>query len=59
NLIREGKSFQIINQIQTGAKFGMVTLDMSLRNLVQKGLISREEALARAADADTLQKMLV
>lgn len=59
NLIREGKSFQIINQIQTGAKFGMVTLDMSLRNLVQKGLISREEALARAADADTLQKMMI
>jgi twitching motility protein PilT len=58
NLIREGKSFQIINQIQTGAKFGMISLDMSLRNLVQKGIISREEALARAADADTLQRML-
>ena len=26
NLIREGKSFQIINQIQTGAKFGMILL---------------------------------
>jgi twitching motility protein PilT len=58
NLIREGKSFQIINQIQSGAKFGMISLDMSLRNLVQKGIISREEALARAADADTLQRML-
>lgn len=59
NLIREGRSFQIINQIQTGAKYGMVTFDMSLHNLVQKKLISREEALARATDADNLQKMLV
>jgi twitching motility protein PilT len=58
NLIREGKSYQIISQIQTGAKFGMVTLDMSLRNLIQKKLISKEEALNRAADPDTLMKML-
>jgi len=58
NLIREGKSYQIMSQIQTGAKYGMISLDMSLRNLVQKNLISKEEALNRAADPDTLQKML-
>jgi twitching motility protein PilT len=59
NLIREGKSYQLISQIQTGAKFGMVTLDMSLKGLVQKRIISREEALSRASDPDTLQKMLL
>ncbi|NLC07883.1 MAG: type IV pilus twitching motility protein PilT [Syntrophomonadaceae bacterium] len=58
NLIREGKSYQIINQIQTGMKYGMVTLDMSLRNLVQKRIIAREEALNRATDPETLMRML-
>jgi len=58
NLIREGKTYQIISQIQTGAKFGMQSLDMHLRTLVQKGVISREEALNRAADAETLQKIM-
>ena len=58
NLIREGKTYQIISQIQTGAKYGMQSLDMHLRILVQKGTISREEALNRAADAETLQKIM-
>ena len=58
NLIREGKSYQIISQIQTGSKYGMISLDMSLRNLVQRKIISREEALSRAADPETLMKML-
>jgi twitching motility protein PilT len=58
NLVREGKSYQIISQIQTGTKFGMIALDMSLRNLVQKKIISKEEAMNRAADPETLAKML-
>ena len=58
NLIREGRSYQIINQIQTGLKFGMIPLDMSLRNLVLKKTITREEALNRASDSETLLKML-
>lgn len=59
NLIREGKSYQIISQIQTGMKYGMQSLDISLKNLVQKKIIAREEALNRAADPDALQKMLI
>lgn len=58
NLIREGKTYQIINQIQTGAKFGMVSLDMSLRDLYLKKLISREDALSRAADPESLARTL-
>ncbi|MHB8158764.1 MAG: type IV pilus twitching motility protein PilT [Desulfocucumaceae bacterium] len=52
NLIREGKTYQIISQIQTGIKYGMQSLDMNLRTLVQKGMITREEALNRAADPE-------
>jgi twitching motility protein PilT len=50
NLIREGKTHQIPAQIQTGARHGMQTLDMALRDLFRAGLISREEVLSRAAD---------
>ncbi|MFZ5649344.1 MAG: type IV pili twitching motility protein PilT, partial [Bacillota bacterium] len=58
NLIREGKTYQIISQIQTGARYGMQSLDMHLKTLMQKGVISREEALNRAADPETLQKLM-
>jgi len=58
NLIREGKTYQIINQIQTGARFGMQTFDAALRELCKKKMISREEALARASDPVALTKLL-
>ncbi|MDS1030060.1 type IV pilus twitching motility protein PilT [Bacillota bacterium LX-D] len=53
NLIREGKTYQIISSIQTGAKYGMVSMDMALNNLLQKGLISQEEFLARNTDKNS------
>lgn len=56
NLIREGKTFQILSQLQTGAKYGMQTLDMSLRRLYQKKIISREEVLNRALDPEIILK---
>ena len=37
--------FQLPNIIQAGAQQGMVLMDMSLLSLVQKGLVTREEAL--------------
>lgn len=54
NLIREGKTFQIPSQLQTGARYGMQTLDMSLRLLYQKKMISKEEVLNRAHDPETI-----
>lgn len=57
NLIREGKTHQIISQIQTGAKYGMQTLDMALRNLIQKGIISAEVAREKAMDIEMLAKI--
>ena len=43
NLIREGNYEQINSFIQMGSKFGMQTIDMDLRSLVNSGIISREE----------------
>ena len=58
NLIREGKTYQIMSHIQTGAKIGMQTLDMSLRDLYQQHLIGREDALIHAREPDNLKKDL-
>ncbi len=50
NLVREGKSAQLRNVVQTGASYGMQTLEASLNRLVAEGIIAREEALQRAAN---------
>ncbi len=52
NLIREAKVAQMYSAIQTGRKDGMQTLDQSLKELVDKGLITREEASAKAVNKD-------
>ena len=48
NLIREGKTFQIPSMIQTGKKYGMQLLDDSIMDLLQRGLISAEDAYIKA-----------
>ena len=48
NLIREDKVAQMYSAIQTGAQYGMTTLDQSLLNLVKKGIISPEVARSKA-----------
>ncbi|WP_170240329.1 type IV pilus twitching motility protein PilT [Thermosediminibacter litoriperuensis] len=40
NLIREGKTHQIVSLMQTGSRFGMQTMEMSLRQLREKGIIN-------------------
>jgi twitching motility protein PilT len=52
NLIREDKIAQMYSSIQTGASLGMQTLDMCLKDLVNKGLISREHAREKARSPD-------
>ncbi len=47
NLIRENKIHQIPSSMQTGQAVGMQTLDMALLELVNKGLVTREEAQSR------------
>ena len=48
NLIREDKVAQMYSAIQTGGALGMQTLDSCLKNLLSKGLISRESAREKA-----------
>jgi len=50
NLIREEKTHQIHSAIQTGAAFGMQTVDQVLKNYLEEGIIAKEEALAHATD---------
>ena len=54
NLVREARVAQLYSAIQTGAQFGMQTLDQALKDLVARGLVGREEARALARDADSL-----
>jgi len=58
NLIREAKTHQIHTAIQTGAQYGMQTMDQSLYSLYTRRLISLENALARAIHPDELRKMI-
>jgi twitching motility protein PilT len=53
NLIREDKVAQMYSAIQTGSSVGMKTLDQSLKELLQKGLITKEAARAKAKTPDS------
>jgi twitching motility protein PilT len=48
NLIREDKVAQMYSAIQTGGQLGMQTLDQCLKDLLQRGLITREQAQEKA-----------
>ncbi|MBC7326478.1 MAG: type IV pilus twitching motility protein PilT [Moorella sp. (in: Bacteria)] len=43
NLIREGKTHQIVSSMQTGGRYGMQTMEMALRQLVTRGVIADRE----------------
>lgn len=58
NLIREGKTHQIYSAIETGAQYGMQTMDKSLADLYRNGIITLEEAEARAIDRENLKRFL-
>jgi len=57
-LIRDNKTFRINSDIQTGAKYGMVTLDSFLMEKYAEGLISRDEVVTKAQDSVTIQAKL-
>ena len=54
NLIREDKVAQMYSAIQTGGSLGMQTMDQSLKELLAKGLISRQAAREKAKAPDSL-----
>lgn len=49
-LIRDNKTFRIGSDIQTGAKYGMISLEASLVDLYGRGLISYEDVVSKAQD---------
>ena len=58
NIIREGKSHQLEAVIQTGAEFGMQSLDKTLVNLIHNGTITYEEARTFAVDQEELDRLM-
>ena len=57
NLIREGKTPQINSVIQTSRSQGMCTMDNALKDLLDRGIISRETAEHYALDFDFLKEV--
>lgn len=58
NIIREGKSHQLEAVIQTGAEYGMQSMDKTLINLVHNGTITFDEAREFAVDLDELDRLM-
>jgi twitching motility protein PilT len=56
NVIRENKTYMLPGIIQTGKKQGMRLMDDTLIDLYQRGLISAEEAYARAEQKDLVRQ---
>lgn len=58
NLIREKKTHQIQNQIQTGSKFGMQSMDSCLMKLYNEKRISRQTLVKAAIDYEYVMKQI-
>jgi twitching motility protein PilT len=58
NIIRESRTFEIPNVIDTNRQIGMCSLDNAIAELYFNGLISREDAIAQAAYPDKLERQL-
>jgi twitching motility protein PilT len=54
NLIRQGKIEQVYSYMQTGTRRGMQTMEQSLAELVQRGVVNPLEAIGRSSRQDAL-----
>jgi twitching motility protein PilT len=59
NCIRENRIFEINNILETSKKLGMQSLDQSIMDMLSKGYISEDDAIAKAKDPDKLRKTLL
>jgi twitching motility protein PilT len=57
-LIRDNKTFRIQSDIQTGAKYGMVTLDSLLMEKYMAGVIARDEVITKCQDPSSVAEKL-
>jgi twitching motility protein PilT len=58
NIIREGKTHQLDAVIQTGADYGMQSMDKTLVSLIHSGTISYDEARNYAVDVEELDRLM-
>jgi twitching motility protein PilT len=56
NLIREAKIYQISSVLQTSQQQGMISFDVHLARLVKQKIVTKEEALPKALNAETFLK---
>ncbi len=57
-LIRDNKTFRITSDIQTGARWGMMTMDSSLMSLYERGMISYEDLITKCQDPENITEKL-
>jgi twitching motility protein PilT len=57
-MIREGKTHQLVNALQTGKKLGMRTMDDAIEELLQRKVISPEEAFDRCVNKERFAQHL-
>jgi twitching motility protein PilT len=57
-LIRDNKTYRITSDIQTGAKYGMITLDAHLMSLYQAGIIGYEDLITKSQDPEGVVQRL-
>ncbi len=58
NIIREGKSHQLEAVIQTGAEFGMQSMDKTLVSLIHNGSVTYDDARSVAVDIEELDRLM-
>ena len=58
NIIREARTFEIPNVIETNRQLGMISLDNAIAELFFNGMISREDAIAQSAHPEKLERMI-
>ncbi len=58
NIIREGKSHQLDAVIQTGADYGMQSMDRTLVSLIKAGTITYDDAKTFAVDLEEFERLM-
>jgi twitching motility protein PilT len=57
-LIREGKAHQLYSLVETGSRFGMITMDKHLQSLYDQGLITSETLKENATDIERMNEYI-
>ena len=58
SLIREGKVFQIPTLVQTGTRYGMQSMDQSLKNLLMAQKVSKEEVMKHVTSPESFAQLI-